>query len=80
MKRKKKFVTLVLDSMFGPFEKYGEIIDEKEHGYNLPSGGWSLHKLYPEDKPAKFLIFREKGKRKLFSINEKFIIEIKEEK
>lgn len=46
----------------------GEVIDVKEHGFDLECGGWGLYGN-KTDKKAYFLIFRKKKHR-----NQVFII------
>jgi hypothetical protein len=65
-----KRVRLYLRNIFGePYTMDGRIVDEKTHGYNLPSGGWALYSNSSLDTTAEFYVFIEKGKRKKKVIN-----------
>lgn len=73
----KKFDRITLKDIFGrTIEIKGTIISEKTHGYNLPSGAWSLYPIEDDCTPATFIIFRRYRMKKLSTINKNIILAI----
>jgi len=68
-----KDVTLTFtDTFFGPATPIkGRLLAERVHGFDLPSGAWSLYGCEAGATPALFYAFVPEGKRKPRVINAK---------
>ena len=70
-------VRVTLMGLFeGTYQVIGTLYEIKSHGYHTAGGGWGRYQSDPSEIPAKFLMFREKHKKKIRPINEKRVVGI----
>ncbi|MCK9520743.1 MAG: hypothetical protein M0R74_17225 [Dehalococcoidia bacterium] len=61
-------------NIFGQSEiRQGEILEERQHGWDLPSGAWSLYEAKGAT-PATFVKIRWKWKRKAVWVNKRKVL------
>lgn len=70
-------VRVTLMGLFGgTYQVIGTLYEIKSNGYHTAGGIWKRYQTDPFDLPARFLIFREKHKRKVHPIDEKRVLGI----